>query len=163
MSNTDYDLLKASLEAKLSTIGRGADKRADLVIQQAPDALDQTQFAAERDLTVSLLHHDSEMVRRVRGALRRMDDHSYGICLACEGPISPKRLRALPWAELCLGCQEQSDLMGLGVVGADEQNIEIQVADLAAARWSSRVTAQLERRTMSSTVLVRDRLPSAIT
>ena len=121
MSKTDFDLLKATLQTKLATIATGSDKRADIVIQQSPDALDQTQFATERDLVVSLLNRDTQMSRLVKGALRRMVDGTYGTCLACEDPISVKRLQAVPWAELCLHCQERSDLTAAGVLGADHE------------------------------------------
>ena len=86
MRNAELDLLKNTLEAKLSGIATGTDKRADIVIQQAPDALDQTQLAAERDLTVTLLNRDSKLSRRILGALRRMDEGNYGICLSWDLP-----------------------------------------------------------------------------
>jgi DnaK suppressor protein len=119
MNNADVDVLRHALETRLEAITKGSDRRGDIVIQQAPDALDQTQFAAERDLTVSLLNRDSQMFRRVRGALERLGDGTYGVCLSCEDPISPKRLRAVPWAELCLGCQERSDMKAAGILGSD--------------------------------------------
>ena len=128
MNDTKFGLLKATLETKLATIATGSDKRADLVIQQSPDDLDQTQFATERDLAVSLLNRDTQMSRRVKGALRRMEDGTYGTCLACEEPISVKRLGAVPWAELCLHCQERSDLTAAGALGADhEAGVELGV------------------------------------
>jgi DnaK suppressor protein len=40
-------------------------------------------------------------------ALRRLDIGEYGICEHCDGSISPKRLRALPWARYCIKCEEQ--------------------------------------------------------
>ena len=121
MNNTDFELLKDTLQTKLATIVAGSDKRGDIVIQQSADALDQTQFAAERDLVVTLLNRDTQMSRRVKGALRRMEGGTYGTCLACDDPISVKRLQAVPWAELCLRCQERSDLTAAGVLGADHQ------------------------------------------
>ncbi len=128
MNDTKFGLLKATLETKLATIATGSDKRADLVIQQSPDDLDQTQFATERDLAVSLLNRDTQMSRRVKGALRRMEAGTYGTCLACEEPISVKRLQAVPWAELCLHCQERSDLTAAGALGADhEEGVELGV------------------------------------
>jgi hypothetical protein len=45
---------------------RRLGKRGDIVIQQSADALDQTQFAAERDLVVTLLNRHTEMSRRVK-------------------------------------------------------------------------------------------------
>ena len=99
-----------------------ADKRADIVIQQCPDALDQTQFAAERDLTVSLLNRQSQMLRRVLAALQRMEGGSYGVCLACEETISVKRLQAVPWAEFCLVCQERADWKAVRVLHAEQDD-----------------------------------------
>ena len=117
MINTDLHLLKATLETKLATFATGSDRLEGIIIQQSPDALDQTQFATERDLAVSLLNRESQMFRRVQAALRRTEDGTYGICLNCEDPIKPKRLQAVPWAELCLECQERSDLRAAGVPG----------------------------------------------
>jgi DnaK suppressor protein len=122
MNNTDLNLLKANLQTKLATIVNGSGKRGDIVIQQSADALDQTQFATERDLAVSLLNRDTQMSRRVKGALRRVEEGTFGTCLNCEEPISVKRLQAVPWAELCLRCQERSDLIAAGVIGADHES-----------------------------------------
>ena len=129
MRNTDFDLFRATLEAKLAATATASDKRADIVIQQAPDALDQTQYAAERDLAVSLLNRNSQMSRRLRGALQRLQDGTFGICLACEEQISVKRLRAVPWAELCLECQERSDMAARGVLSPEHD----ETAELEAA------------------------------
>ena len=126
MLTVDFDLLKAALQAKLTTIVSGSDKRQDIIIQQSPDDLDQTQFATERDLVVTLLNRDTQMSRRLQGALRRMDEGTYGSCLTCEEPISIKRLKAVPWAELCLGCQETSDLSGDGALGADREQVALR-------------------------------------
>jgi len=127
MNNMDFDLLRNTLEIKLASIVSSPDKRSDIVIQQSPDALDQTQFAAERDLVVSLLNRDTEMSRRVQQALRRIDDGSYGVCLACEVRISVKRLQAVPWAELCLGCQSMADLNASGVITNHDQGVELGI------------------------------------
>lgn len=129
MSNSDLDLLKATLEAKLVDITSGSDKRADIVIQPSPDALDQTQYSAERDLAVSLLNRETKLSRRVQGALRRIDDGGYGVCQICDEPISVKRLHAVPWAELCLGCQERSDRAAAGAMRGDiDQTVELELA-----------------------------------
>jgi RNA polymerase-binding transcription factor len=44
----------------------------------------------------------SEQLRQVRTALQRIEDGTYGRCLADGKPIDEKRLRAMPWAEYCL-------------------------------------------------------------
>lgn len=45
-------------------------------------------------------------VRRIEAALRRIDDGSYGDCIACGNAISPQRLAALPTAAKCIACAD---------------------------------------------------------
>jgi DnaK suppressor protein len=47
----------------------------------------------------------------VTEALERIEEGSYGQCVACENEINPKRLEAVPWARYCLQCQERLEQM----------------------------------------------------
>jgi len=78
-------------------------------IQQFADPADMTQESAERDVAVQLLDRESALSRQLRAAIERIADGSYGLCLECEEEIAPKRLKAIPWAERCIGCQEKAD------------------------------------------------------
>jgi DnaK suppressor protein len=60
-------------------------------------------------MAVHSLDRESALVQRVRSAIERINDGSYGVCLQCEEEIAPKRLKAIPWAELCIECQEAAD------------------------------------------------------
>jgi RNA polymerase-binding transcription factor DksA len=44
-------------------------------------------------------------LERIERALQRLEQGHYGICGACNLPIQPERLEAMPEAELCVGCQ----------------------------------------------------------
>ena len=113
----DLRNLKASLEdLRLDSIS-SVGKRDHIVIEQTADALDQTQSAAQRDLAVSLLNRGAKTYRSVESALRRIEDGTYGVCLACDEPISAKRLQAVPWAEFCLTCQARLDAQARGLGG----------------------------------------------
>src|ERR1700756_1030682 len=39
-----------------------------------------------------------KLLREVQAALRRVQQGTYGVCAACDEPISAKRLEAVPWA-----------------------------------------------------------------
>ena len=67
------------------------------------------QHASERELAIRNLDRESNLLRSVRLALRRIDDGSFGTCLHCEEEISPKRIAAVPWAANCIQCQELAD------------------------------------------------------
>jgi hypothetical protein len=59
-----------------------------------------------RHLAMNRRDWTSFLIRRVSEALERVDNGSYGFCLQCGQPISARRVTALPWVELCTGCQE---------------------------------------------------------
>ena len=52
---------------------------------------------------------ESNLLRDARAALRRIRDGSFGTCEECEQDIHLKRLAAVPWAPLCIKCQEAKD------------------------------------------------------
>jgi len=107
----DFKATRKILEAKLKQATSGRAIGDSIRINQVADPLDMTQEAAARDVAVQLLDRESALVRRLRSAIDRIDDGFYGVCLRCEEDIAPKRLKAIPWAELCIGCQEKADQM----------------------------------------------------
>jgi len=48
-------------------------------------------------------------LRQIDAALARLHAGRYGLCATCSGPIPVARLRALPFATLCISCQERSE------------------------------------------------------
>ena len=109
MNKTDLEKYKAVLEARRTELSAGLRNREDIAIEKTPDALDEVQLAGERELAIRNLDRESNLLRNVRGALARMADGSYGVCLHCEEEIKPKRLDAVPWTKFCIRCQEAAD------------------------------------------------------
>ena len=109
MNKTELEKYKAVLEARMAELSRGLRNREDIAIEKTPDAIDEVQLAGERELAIRNLDRESNMLRNVRGALARIADGSYGVCLHCEEDIKPKRLEAVPWAKYCIKCQEAAD------------------------------------------------------
>lgn len=109
MTKQELNKLKDSLEKKQAELAGVIVNREGIEIEKSPDALDEVQHAAERELAIRNLDRDSALLRNVRLALRRIHDDAYGVCLHCEEEISQKRLNAVPWAPFCISCQELSD------------------------------------------------------
>jgi DnaK suppressor protein len=109
MTKTDLERFKNTLETKRMELSGSLRNRDEIVIEKAPDALDEVQLAGERELAIRNLDRDSNMLRQIRRALGRIADGSYGVCLHCDEDISPKRIAAVPWAAFCIKCQEQVD------------------------------------------------------
>src|ERR1700728_1745913 len=122
MTKVDLEKYKTILEAKQAELTGALRNRDEIVIEKAPDALDEVQLAGERELAIRNLNRDSNMLRQIRRALSRIANGTYGVCLHCEEDILPKRMAAVPWAAFCIKCQEQ----------IDRCEIEIPIGELLA-------------------------------
>jgi DnaK suppressor protein len=109
MTKIELSKYKKILENKQDELERIVTNRDAITIEKSADALDEVQHAAERELAIRNLDRESNLLRNVRLALRRIDDGTFGVCLHCEEEISPKRIAAVPWAPFCIQCQEQAD------------------------------------------------------
>ncbi|MDQ2944525.1 MAG: TraR/DksA family transcriptional regulator [Acidobacteriota bacterium] len=109
MTKTELNKYKEILETKQAELARVLRNRDGITIEKSPDALDEVQNAAERELAIRNLDRESQLLRSVRGALARIAEGTFGVCLHCEEDISPKRLNAVPWAGYCIQCQEIAD------------------------------------------------------
>jgi RNA polymerase-binding transcription factor len=113
----DCEQARRLLVAKRAELAR--HRSADgIAVERTPDSMDELVLANERDLIVEVLNRETVLFRQVSEALERIETGTYGVCLHCGETITEKRLTALPWAALCLNCQEAADS------GATEHAIE---------------------------------------
>jgi len=73
--------------------------------------------AEEQGVGFSVLELTSRAVQGIETALRRLEAGGFGRCSDCRCRISGARLRALPFAALCLTCQEVHDVAAAGKKG----------------------------------------------
>jgi len=81
MNRTELEKYKAILLAKQAELSGGLRNRDEILIEKTPDALDEVQLAGERELAIRTLDREASLLRNVRGALSRMKEGSYGVCL----------------------------------------------------------------------------------
>jgi DnaK suppressor protein len=110
MTKNELNTYRHVLEAKHAEIVLLVRNRDGIAIERSSDAFDEVQQATERELAIRNLDRDSNVLRKVRGALGRIAGGDFGVCMHCEENISPGRLAAVPWAEFCIRCQETADL-----------------------------------------------------
>ena len=91
------------------------------------DAEELSHDAEELDVGFALLELTSGTVQGIETALQRLEAGEFGRCSDCRCRISDARLRALPFAALCLACQEAHDIPA------------VAVASEATAGWDERV------------------------
>jgi DnaK suppressor protein len=127
MNKHDIDAFGVILKDKLADASRTLQNRETIMIEKNADQLDEIERAVARDIAIQYLDRESRLLRDVRSALGRIDEGTFGACLHCEEDISRRRLEAMPWAKLCLPCQEAADRGDQGVV----ETVESWFADAA--------------------------------
>ena len=60
----------------------------------------------ERTKNYALDENFRDIIESIDEALRKIEDGTYGLCDRCNQPISVERLKAIPYATLCIACQE---------------------------------------------------------
>ena len=63
----------------------------------------------DREFDLNMVTNEQEVLYRIDEALKRIEEKTYGLCQSCQKPITKMRLKALPFAELCLSCQSKEE------------------------------------------------------
>ena len=71
-----------------------------------PDLTDRATEEIERTFELRTRDRERKLINKINGALKRIDDGSYGYCEETGEPIEIKRLEARPVATLSLEAQE---------------------------------------------------------
>ena len=104
--------VEKALLAKREELGRRLSNRLrDVAVDREPDdegALASSNYASEFALTT--MNRERHELDEINAALRRLSAGEYGTCELCDSPIGQARLKALPWARLCIRCAERRPL-----------------------------------------------------
>jgi RNA polymerase-binding transcription factor DksA len=96
---------EAALRARLAEIEerlRGIDAELD-----SHNSRDWEELATEREedeVLEGMGQSGLAEIERIRAALARIEDESYGFCVTCGNEISPERLDVLPATPFCRNC-----------------------------------------------------------
>lgn len=63
----------------------------------------------DREFCLGLATNERELLYGLDDALKKIDDGSFGICEECSSLIAKTRLKAVPYASLCVRCQRKKE------------------------------------------------------
>ena len=66
---------------------------------------DMSADAYEREVSMNIVSSEQEVLYQIDDALKRIDEGTFGICEQCTKSITMSRLKAVPYASLCIKCQ----------------------------------------------------------
>lgn len=61
----------------------------------------------EQEFNLSLMEHDGATLTQIEGALERIEDGVYGVCVECDGKIPKTRLNVIPYVSCCVKCADK--------------------------------------------------------
>ena len=102
------NLLNERLEALVEEANRSV---TDLTMEKLnlPDAIDLATEESSRDFSIRLKDRERKLIYKIRKAIERIDDGSYGVCEVCGEDIAEKRMIARPVTTHCIDCKTEAE------------------------------------------------------
>ncbi len=104
------DALLKRREFLRKNLGRLAASATSVGEKPVGDRADDASIDLEVDNTYSIAEQEAEELRMIDAALEKIAKGTYGVCEECGGPIERPRLKALPYAVLCLKCKQAEEV-----------------------------------------------------
>ncbi len=101
-------LLKDVGKLQGEAMKKGADAAGDLSTLPMHLA-DLGTDSFEQDMSLGLMENESGQIREIEEALERIKEGTYGFCEGCRKKIPRERLRAIPYARLCVDCKKKEE------------------------------------------------------
>jgi DnaK suppressor protein len=108
MNQRDLKLFRKLLGEKMSELLAEADRTVDGMTdakENFPDPTDRASLESNRNFTLRIRDRERKLIAKIKEALARIDDGSYGKCEDCGENIGIERLKARPVTTLCIDCK----------------------------------------------------------
>ena len=98
------DTLQKNVQARVSGVNTGGEPE-----RGGTDRGDESNRELERDLELTNADRETYEIQLVQGAIQRIAQNEFGVCLECGEEINDSRLLANPIAKRCLNCQTKHE------------------------------------------------------
>ncbi|MBU1398005.1 MAG: RNA polymerase-binding protein DksA [Pseudomonadota bacterium] len=76
-----------------------------------PDPTDRAALEADRNFMLRIRDRESKLIRKIKSALERIENGTFGVCETCGGEISVNRLKARPVTSQCIDCKAREEAL----------------------------------------------------
>ena len=101
--------LSSEYENLIKSINRSQLAAKEIKIENTEDEGDLAMISHDRDILYNLREGGFARLRFIQEAIKALDRGQYGECVRCAKDIDEKRLEAVPWATMCIRCQEETE------------------------------------------------------
>lgn len=102
------DLLQQQMDDLLQDAGKTVSEMTEEKTN-FPDPTDRASLESDRNFELRIRDRERKLINKIREAIERIGDGTFGLCDSCEEPISVERLRARPVTTLCIECKTEEE------------------------------------------------------
>ncbi len=112
MDQAQLEYFRKLLQDKLNALLDEADKTLEEMTvsdSKVADPADRATLESDRSFELRIRDRERKLIKKIKTALERIDDGTYGICEECGEDIGVKRLEARPVTTMCIECKSKQE------------------------------------------------------
>src|SRR4030067_2015325 len=74
-----------------------------------PAPTDRANLETDRNFLLRIRDRERKLILKIKDALARIDDGTFGVCQECGAEISEERLKVRPVTTLCIDCKTKAE------------------------------------------------------
>jgi DnaK suppressor protein len=112
MDQETLEYFKGILLTRLQTLYSEAERTVTGMTDMKdnyPDPTDRASMESDRNFMLRIRDRERKLILKIREALERIEDGTFGYCEMCDDEISIDRLKARPVTTLCIECKRRQE------------------------------------------------------
>ena len=112
MKKKDLEDFRALLKERLDDLlSQAGDTVSGMTSQKEnfPDPTDRAALEADRNFMLRIRDREHKLIKKIKKALDRIENGTFGICETCGEDISIARLKARPVTTQCIDCKTKEE------------------------------------------------------
>ena len=114
MKKKDIDSFKKLLSTRLEELLSQADNTVSGMTtpnENFPDPTDRAALESDRNFMLRIRDREHKLIKKIKKALERIENGTFGICETCGEEITVKRLKARPVTSQCIECKSKEEAL----------------------------------------------------
>lgn len=114
MKKKDIDFFKELLTNQLEELLSLADNTVSGMTdpkENFPDPTDRASLEADRNFMLRIRDREHKLIKKIKKALERIENSTFGLCETCGEDISINRLKARPVTAQCIDCKTKEEAL----------------------------------------------------
>ena len=114
MKKKDIEFFKQLLTDQLHELLAQADNTVSGMTapkENFPDPTDRASLEADRNFMLRIRDREHKLIKKIKKALERIENGTFGICESCGEEIGIERLKARPVTSQCIECKSKEEAL----------------------------------------------------